>query len=113
MAELSPILEHYQEEARKDNPHLVKMPEEGRTGNFALDILRSILNDTGEEWVLNVPNNGSINFIDDDRVVEVPCRVDARGATPLAQGDGGLELDQTGLIALLAEYEGATARAAL
>lgn len=110
---LPEIIARYRQEASKTVPQMPGLPEDGLAGDYTLDILRSILNDTGEEWVLNVQNNGSINFIDDDRVVEVPCRVDARGVTPLAQGDGGLELDQTGLIALLAEYEGATARAAL
>jgi 6-phospho-beta-glucosidase len=105
---------YYEKESQKDVPHLASIPgDHPQLGHFTLQIIRSILNDTGEEWVVSVPNNGSLNFIDDDRIVEVPCRVDARGATPLAQGDGGLEMNQTGLIALLAEYEGATARAAL
>jgi 6-phospho-beta-glucosidase len=114
MSILPQLRAYYQEDARKDVPHLLPLPGDyHRPGNFTLQILRSILNDTGEEWVVGVPNNGSLNFLDDDRIVEVPCRVDARGATPLAQGDGGLAINQTGLIALLAEYEGATARAAL
>ncbi|MFL5629031.1 MAG: glycoside hydrolase [Ktedonobacteraceae bacterium] len=113
MAMLPEILAHYQEEAQKDIPQLTKMRGGGGFGDFALDVLGSILNDTGEEWILNMPNNGSINFLADDRVVELPCRVDARGATPFVQGDGGISIEQRGLISLLAEYEGATARAAL
>ncbi|MDQ2716490.1 MAG: glycoside hydrolase [Chloroflexota bacterium] len=113
LALLPDILAHYREEAQKEVPHLVKMRGSGGFGDFVLDILRSILHDTGEEWVLNVPNKGAINFLPSDRVVELPCRVDARGASPLAQGDGGIALDQRGLITLLAEYEGAAARAAL
>ncbi|MBV9227676.1 MAG: hypothetical protein JOZ18_00080 [Chloroflexi bacterium] len=113
LAELPAIVAHYREESQKDIPRLTKVHDNGAPGDFVVEILASILNDTGDEWILNVPNKGSINFLDDDRVVELPCRVDARGATPLTQGDGGLEIDQTGLIALLAEYEGATAKAAL
>ena len=113
MAVLPGLRAYYQVEARKDIPLLTPPPGDRRPGHYVLQILRSILNDTGEEWVVSVPNNGSLNFLDDDRIVEVPCRVDARGATPLAQGDGGVTITQTGLIALLAEYEGATARAAL
>ncbi|QBD78235.1 glycoside hydrolase [Ktedonosporobacter rubrisoli] len=114
MAMIPDILAHYKEEAKKDVPHLTKVRGgNGGFGDFALDVLCSILNDTGEEWVLNVPNNGSINFLANDRVVELPCRVDARGAMPLAQGDGGIAVEQRGLLSLLAEYEGATARAAL
>lgn len=113
MATLPEIISYYQKEAQKEVPHLAPLPGDHQLGYFALQILRSILNDSGEEWVVSVPNRGSLNFLDDERIVEVPCRVDSRGATPLAQGDGGLAIDQTGLIALLAEYEGATARAAL
>ncbi len=114
MADIPAILAHYHDEAQKEVPHLTKMRGgDGGFGDFALDILRSILNDSGEEWVLNVPNHGSIDFLANDRVVELPCYVDARGATPLTQGDGGITLERRGLITLLAEYEAATARAAL
>jgi 6-phospho-beta-glucosidase len=113
LATLPDVLIHYREEAQKDVPTLTKLPSNGAFSDFALGILRSLLNDTNEEWVLNVPNNGSINFLANDRVVELPCRVDARGAMPLAQGDGGISIEQRGLLCLLAEYEGATAQAAL
>jgi 6-phospho-beta-glucosidase len=113
MATLPEILAHYREEASKDVPHLTKLRGGGGFGDFALDILNSILNNTGEEWVLNIPNKGSINFLADDRVIELPCRVDARGAVAFTQGDGGIKLDQRGLICQLAEYEGATAQVAL
>lgn len=107
------IIEHYEQEARKSEPGPIYAPNDLLIGNFALSVIRSILDDTGEELVLNVPNNGAINFISNDRVVELPCRVDARGATPLIQGDGGLHMDQRALIEALAEYEGATAQVAL
>lgn len=113
LAILPDILEHYHTEAQKEVPQLTKMRGGGGFGDFALDILRSLLNNTGEEWVLNVPNNGTINFLASDRVIEAPCRVDARGATPFVQGDGGLGLEQRGLICLLSEFEGITAQVAL
>ena len=114
MANLPGILAHYREEAQKEVPNLTKMRGGGSGfGDFALDVMRSILHNTGEEWVLNVPNNGSIQFLANDRVVELPCRIDARGALPLTQGDGGISTDQRGLICMLAEYESAAATAAL
>ena len=113
MAMLPEILTHYREEASKDVPQLTKLRGGGGFGDFALDIVRSILNDTGEEWVLNVPNRGTVDFLANDRIIEAPCRVDARGATPFVQGDGGIALDQRGVICLLSEFEGATAQVAL
>ncbi|GHO84867.1 6-phospho-beta-glucosidase [Dictyobacter formicarum] len=116
IARLPQLIEAYKSEAFKSYPDVSQIsnfPGDLGLSSRALSVMRSILDDTGEEWVLNVPNNGSINFLADDRVVELPCRVDARGATPLTQKDGGLSIDQRGLIAALAEYEGATARVAL
>lgn len=113
LAMLPDILAHYREQAQKTEPQLTRLRGGGGFGDFALDILRSILNNTGEEWVLNVPNRGALNFLASDRVVELPCCVDARGAHPFAQGDGGIALDQRGLICLLSEFEGATAQVAL
>lgn len=101
------------EEAKKEMPTLAPVTNSKPLGRFALDILLAILHNTGDERVLNVKNEGALRFLPHDRVVEVPCRVDARGATPFVQGDGGIQLDQRGLLAQLAEYEGATARAAL
>ena len=113
MNSLGDILAHYREEAQKEVPNLTKMRGGTGFGDFALDIMRSILHNTGEEWVLNVVNNGSLNFLAADRVVELPCRVDARGALPLTQGNGGISIDQRGLICTLAAYESAAATAAL
>jgi 6-phospho-beta-glucosidase len=108
MAQVPQLTARYKTEALQDVPRL-------GTGAVCsvLDILSAILNDTGDEWVLSVQNKGAVNFLEDDRVVEIPCIVDASGATPLAQGDGDLEINQTGLISLIAEYTGATAKAAL
>ncbi|GCE20993.1 family 4 glycosyl hydrolase [Dictyobacter kobayashii] len=116
IARIPRLIEAYKQEASKDHPDISQLSGVGGDlglSNFTLSVIHAILDDTGEELVLNVPNNGSINFLADDRVVELPCRVDARGATPLTQKDGGLSIDQRGLIAALAEYEGATARIAL
>jgi 6-phospho-beta-glucosidase len=113
MNNLGDILAHYREEAQKEVPNLTKIRGGSGFGDFALDIMRSILHNTGEEWVLNVVNNGSLDFLETDRVVELPCRVDARGALPLTQGDGGISIDQRGLICTLAAYESAAATVAL
>jgi 6-phospho-beta-glucosidase len=113
MAVLPQLLAHYREEAQKDIPDPARLPIDEHFGSFALDVLSSIINNTGEEWILNVPNKGSLDFLASDRIVELPCRVDARGAMPFTQADGGLRLDQRGLLTQLAEYEGATAQVAL
>jgi len=113
MALLPQLLAQYRVEAQKDVPDPASLPGNESFSAFAVDVLSSILNNTGEEWILNIPNKGSLNFLADDRVIEIPCRVDARGAMPFTQGDGGIHIEQRGLLCQLAEYEGATAQAAL
>ena len=42
--------------------------------------------DTGDVQVVNVRNAGTLPFLFDDAVIEMPAVVDARGATPLPAG---------------------------
>ena len=45
--------------------------------------MSSLVRDTGDVQVVNVRNAGTLPFLSDDAVIEVPAVVDARGATPL------------------------------
>ncbi|MEV6342527.1 6-phospho-beta-glucosidase [Actinoplanes sp. NPDC051851] len=49
----------------------------------ALAVMRALARDEPATLILNVRNRGTLAALDDDAVVEVPCVVDARGATPL------------------------------
>jgi 6-phospho-beta-glucosidase len=113
MIERPAQLKRLYEELQKGPISLENLESREDYNDNALKVICAIIHDTGDELVLNVPNRGALKFLAEDRVVELPCRVDARGATPLTQGDGGLALDQRGLIVQLAEYAGATAQAAL
>jgi len=106
MAMLPEMPAYSREEAYKEVPQLRLVRGGSGVGDFALDILRSILNNTGEEWILNVPNRGTLDVLPADRVSKAPCSVDARGASSLMQGDGGLAIKQRGLICLPGEFEG-------
>ena len=57
--------------------------ETGGYDKVALAIMHAIANDVPAELILNVANNGLLPDLDDDAVVEVPCRVDGSGVTPL------------------------------
>jgi 6-phospho-beta-glucosidase len=62
----------------------------GGYDQVALALLRAIARDEPVELILNVRNRGTLPFLDDDAVVEVPCRVDASGPTPAAVGPLGM-----------------------
>ncbi|GAA4587121.1 6-phospho-beta-glucosidase [Actinoplanes octamycinicus] len=63
--------------------------DEGRPAGYegvALAVMRALARDEPATLILNVRNRGTLDVLDDDAVVEVPCRVDARGAVPLPVG---------------------------
>jgi 6-phospho-beta-glucosidase len=111
MAELPGLYTHYEDQSREDPPNVIRM-RGGSTifGDFAVDLIRAISGDANSEHILNVTNHGALPGFDHDRVVEVPCRVNASGAHPLDQDPmaaEGMELLET-----LAEYQKLAAAAA-
>lgn len=61
--------------------------ESGGYDRVALAIMRAISRDEAATLILNVPNRGLLRDLDDDAVIEAPCRVGADGirALPAAQ----------------------------
>jgi 6-phospho-beta-glucosidase len=80
---------------------------EKRGGAFyseaAIEVLSGLVRDTGETRVVNLRNDGTLPFLPDDHVIEVPARVSAAGveALPVAP----LDDDIRGLISAVAGYE--------
>ncbi|MFI5897760.1 6-phospho-beta-glucosidase [Actinoplanes sp. NPDC051513] len=48
----------------------------------ALALMMAIASNAPTDLILNVRNRGTLDILDDDAVVEVPCRVDGSGAHP-------------------------------
>jgi 6-phospho-beta-glucosidase len=57
--------------------------EGGGYEGVALALMAAIARDEPARLILNVRNGGAVPGLPDDAVVEVPCRVDASGPTPL------------------------------
>ncbi len=80
---------------------------EKRGGAFyseaAIELLSGLVGETGETRVVNLRNDGTLPFLPDDHVIEVPARVSAAGveALPVAP----LDDDIRGLISAVAGYE--------
>jgi 6-phospho-beta-glucosidase len=91
------------------DPAVDTKPEalERRGGAFyseaAIELLAGLTGDTGETRVVNLRNGGTLPFLPDDHVIEVPARVTAAGveALPVAP----LDDDIRGLISAVAGYE--------
>ena len=105
--------EHYEEQARSDDPQLD--PSLSRGGihelELAIDVMDAIFNDKDEVHPVNMPNaGGALAGFPEDLVVEVLGRCDSGGievlpAPPLAR-------HVRGLVEMLGEYQALAAEAA-
>jgi 6-phospho-beta-glucosidase len=88
-------------------------PFDAATGyhRIALEVMLGLLSGQPREIVLNVLNRGSIEDLDADDIVEVPCDVDRAGARP--RRTGRLPEAVRGLVLAVKAYERTSIRAAL
>jgi 6-phospho-beta-glucosidase len=88
-------------------------PFEAATGyhKIALDLMSGLVSDTPREIVLNVRNEGAIEDLADDDIVEAPCHVDRNGAR--GRMTGRLPESVRGLVQAVKAYEKTAIRAAL
>lgn len=78
---------------------------------IALMTMRAIVHDQGAIIPLDVANRGTLPFLEDEDIVEVPCRVDKDGPKPQALAP--IPDHPRQLIEQVKTYERATVRAAL
>jgi 6-phospho-beta-glucosidase len=88
-------------------------PFETATGyhRIALDVMSGLVSDQSRTVVLNVRNDGAIEDLDPDDVVEVPCEVNRDGARP--RRTGRLPDSVRGLVQAVKAYERTTIQAAV
>ena len=88
-------------------------PFDAATGyhRIALDVITGLVSDTPREVVVNVRNNGVIEDLEPDDIVEVPCDLDRSGARP--RRTGRLPDSVRGLVQSVKAYERTAIRAAL
>ena len=82
----------------------------GGYDRIALAVMRAVSQDAPSTLVLNVANRGTFDFLDDQAVIEVPCRIDSAG--PVAVPVGELDLAAQGLVTSQKAAERATIEAA-
>ncbi|HEY3985540.1 6-phospho-beta-glucosidase [Cedecea sp.] len=99
------------------NPQLDKKPQQlsQRGGSFysevALELIDALHNNLGRQMVVNTANNGAIQGLPDDAVIETNCVIDALGAHPLAFGK--LPPLMNGLTQQVKDFERLTIEAAV
>ena len=105
------LLEMYADPELDRKPDLLSQRGGAFYSEAAVQLLASLTDDTGDVQVVNVRNDGTLPFLADDAVVEVPARVGASGAAPLPVG--AVEPLYAGLIAHVTAYEDLALQAAL
>ncbi|MFC1414215.1 6-phospho-beta-glucosidase [Streptacidiphilus sp. N1-12] len=105
----------YADPALDTKPALLERRGGAYYSEAAISLVAGLLGDTGEAegevQVANVRNHGTMPFLADDAVIEVPCRIGADGAVPLPVAP--VDPLQAGLIAHVSAYEELAVRAAL
>ena len=95
------------------NLHEIPCQLEERGGTYyseaAVALIDSIYNNRKELHVINVKNNGTIEGLSNDAIVEVTCMVDETGAHPIQVGS--LSPKISGLIQQVRSYEELTVEA--
>ena len=88
-------------------------PFETATGyhRIALDVMTGLVSDQRRQVVVNVRNDGAIEDLEPEDIVEVPCDIDRTGAHP--RRTGRLPDSVRGLVQSVKAYERTTIRAAL
>jgi 6-phospho-beta-glucosidase len=108
------LLEMYGDPNLDEKPELLAKRGGAYYSEAAVNLVASLLgtgSPAGAVQVVNVPNNGTLPFLPDDAVIEVPATVDGTGATPLPVP--AVEPLYAGLIAHVTAYEQLALTAAL
>lgn len=103
MDDLDSYYAHFQEQINAPTPKLTHVRGGSVFGDMAVEVLRGLVTQNASIHTLNVTNLGALPDFDADRVVEVPARLEPRGATPLVQPS--LPTEVSGLLHMLGDYQ--------
>ena len=105
------LLDLYADPTLDTKPALLEQRGGAFYSEAAISLLGGLLGDSGARHVANVWNAGTLPFLPDDAVIEVPATVGTGGAVPLPVAP--LEPRYAGLVAHVAAYEELAAEAAV
>jgi 6-phospho-beta-glucosidase len=105
------LLAKYADESVDTKPEELSKRGGAFYSDAAVDLLASLTSDRGDVQVVNLLNRGSLPFLPDDHVIEVPATVGATGVSALPIEP--LADDLRGLVSAVAGYERLALDAAL
>lgn len=77
------LLELYKQPGLAEKPAILDKRGGAMYSDAAVSLISAIYNDKGEEHVVNVKNNGALDFMANDDIVEISCKIGKEGAAPI------------------------------
>lgn len=105
------IFEELKDMSNKDKPKALIKRGGGGYSEVAFNFLNAVFNNIDSEMIINVPNNGAIDFLPDSAVVEIGCLVNKSGIKPLHAAN--IPEFCRGIIAAVKSYEQLAVEAAV
>jgi len=105
------LLELYRDPTVVEKPALLEQRGGAFYSDAAIGLVAALAHDAGDVHVLDIRNDGTIEGLAEDDVVEIPARVGREGAVPLPQPPVAPEL--LGLMQHVSAYERLAAAAAI
>lgn len=105
------LLEIYKDIKLEEKPALLEQRGGAYYSTVAVSLIDAIENDKNEIHVVNVKNNGAIDFMEDDDVVEIKCLINKNGAKPIVIKNNNPYI--IGLMKAVKAYEKLTVTAGL
>jgi 6-phospho-beta-glucosidase len=105
------LLDLYRDPSLTEKPALLERRGGAYYSEAAIELVASLVSDSGDVQVVDIRNGGALAGLADDDVVEVPARIRAGGAEPVEQPPLAPEL--LGLVQHVAAYERLAASAAV
>ena len=97
------LMEIYQNPDLAEKPKLLEQRGGAYYSKVAVDLISAIANDKGEVHIVNTVNQGAVENLPGEVVVEVPSKIDGTGAHPLRTG--ALPVKVRGLVQAVKSYE--------
>lgn len=98
------LLELYQDESIVTKPALLDKRGGYKYSLAAVSLINSIANDIGDVQVVNIKNNGTLDFMADDDIVEIAAVIGKDGAKPVPI-DVPVNAHMQGLMRIVKTYE--------
>jgi 6-phospho-beta-glucosidase len=106
------LLKLYQQPELKEKPAILDKRGGHLYSDVAVSLVSAIYNNKNEEHIVNVKNNGALDFMANDDVVEINCIVNKNGVAPLPLKNLGNDHIK-GMMRVIKAYEKHTVKAGI